>query len=89
MFLGKLPMRLGTVDADAENDRVASAKIGEVVAERGGFGRSARGIVFRVEVQHDPLASIPGQAVRLAVPVGQGDFRRRLANFNRHRSLAP
>ena len=54
----ELLVRIDAVEADSQDNRVALGVLGLVHLELVGFARSARGLVFGIEVKDDPLAAV-------------------------------
>jgi len=81
-------MGVRAVGADAEDLGVEVLVRRVVVTERGGFDRSAGGVVPDVEPQHDPRASKIRETHAPALIVGQREFRSPIA-FLDHGTLLP
>ena len=50
-------MALYAVSRDTEHFIAQSLEVGEMVTEPLSFGRAARRIVFRIEIEHDAVAA--------------------------------
>jgi hypothetical protein len=61
VLLLELRLLLDRVRGVAEYDCIQSLEPRESVAERARFDRSTRGVRFRIEVEHDPVAAIIAQ----------------------------
>ena len=71
----------GRIDADAYDDGVVFVVEGEIALEVVGFDGAAGGVVFRIEVEHHPLAFEIMQADAAAVLRRQGEIGRGLADL--------
>jgi hypothetical protein len=80
----ELGMALGSIWADPDDDGVAFLNGFMIVTEAAGLLRSARGIVFAVEIHHHALAAQAGEFHRLPVLIRQGEVGSRAANFEGH-----
>ena len=81
IFFGESGMRIGIVDADANHPGIEFFDLEQVVAESAGFLGTARRIVLRVEIEHQPFACVILEGVRLLLGVRQHEFRRGTADF--------
>src|SRR5262245_61794610 len=66
VFVRKLLVRFDVIDADAEDLRIRLAKRKNVVAEFASLRRAAGRLIFRIEVQRDPLAAVVLQLMPFA-----------------------
>ena len=76
-FLGaKLLVRILVLNADSEDDRILLFILSEVALKVVRFDGAAAGEVFRIEIEHDPLAFEIAKADGLAVLRIHGEVRR-------------
>ena len=74
-FRAELFVGIHAVEAHAQDDCITLGILGLVHLELVGFAGSTRGLIFRVEIEHDPLAAIIAEADCAAVLRGQSERR--------------
>lgn len=73
LFRAELFVRVDTVEAHSQNNRIVFGILGLVHLELVGFARSTRGLIFGIEVKDNPLAAVVLQADE-AILRGQGEI---------------
>jgi len=74
LFRTKLPVRIDVVEAHSQDDGVAFGVFGLIHLKLVGFARSAWSLVFGIEIENHPSATIVGEANRGAIFRGQGEI---------------
>ncbi len=85
VFFGEALVFFGAVEADAEDTGVFLFVLAVEVPEPGTFARSAGGVGFRIEPEHDLLAAQIGQAHAIALMIENvevGSVIARLEHFS-------
>ena len=80
VFPGELGVRRRTIDAHADDLRAERGELRHVVTKTAGFLGTARRIVLRVEIEHQPFAAQTVERNGTPALVGQGKRRRQSAD---------
>ena len=78
-------MALHAVLRHPDDDRVGGGEVGRPLGEALRLERAARGVVLRVEVEHELASREVGRRIVLAVVARQAELRQPRARFDRHR----
>ena len=71
MLGSEFSVRVAVIRTDAQNDSILPLEGGRLIAKGAGLLRAAAGVVLGVEVEHDPLAAVFAQPLRLTTLIGQ------------------
>src|ERR1700730_15889397 len=82
VLVAELAVAGDVVGRNAEHGGAVGGQLGLAVTEGAGLAGASRGVVLRVEVQHDRLAAQGGEPDLLAVVGTQGEVGRALALFD-------
>jgi hypothetical protein len=74
-FGAKVLVRIHTIEADADYDRIALGILRLIDLKVVRFPRTSRSLIFRIEIENDPLATVIFQAYRLALLRRQCEVR--------------
>lgn len=74
MLVGEASVRANRIRTDADDDRIVTSQTFHRIAELARLARAPAGVVFWIEVQHDPFAGVVAESKGLSVLIGSCKF---------------